>query len=81
MNNNEILSAINQIPSKNQREQTLHRIAELKAVMEDMKEKAIDSDNGTKHRLHAAIQAINTKIDDIMKDVLTRYNITDSTDL
>lgn len=81
MNNNEILSAINQIPSKTQREQTLHRIAELKAVAADMSDKAVNSDNGTKHRLHAAIQAINTKIDDIMHDVLKRYNLSGNNDL
>ena len=81
MNNNEIISIINQIPSETQRDLVLHRIADLSCVMREMLEKAMYSENGAKHRLIAASQAIRSKIDDIMEDTIKRYNLSTNNDL
>lgn len=81
MNNNEIISIINQIPSEAQRDLVLHRIADLSCVMREMMERAMYSENVVKHRLIAASQAIRSKIDDIMEDTIKRYNLSTNNDL
>lgn len=81
MNNNEILSVLNQIPSQSVRDITTHRVAELKAVAHELTQKMNENDGLSRNLLHIAITEINAKIDNIIYDVLKRYNLSGNNDL